>query len=608
MAWTNTGGGDHNGADWTPGNGETIGGTHTNIGSFTITSGYTVDISQGSDLKIFADDIDVDGTLNGNGKGYAAGSSKLSGTGPGGGVGNNSTGAGAGGGGYGGAGGQGGDSGAGGGSSYGSSSDSIIQMGSGGGGSYNRPGGNGGGSVLLNACTVDIDGTINCNGLLGGSASVTGGGGGAGGGICILCKTLVCTTATMTCNGAAGGSASSGGGGGGGGGRAKFFYYSTDVDPLTKTTVTNGPASGGTEPGAAGTIGTENGYPTMGRSYTSHVPGQVINFGISGVVHLTKIDLNAGVMTASGDHTLTIYESPSKITNYGSKTITISGTGDQTFEFASTILLPDGMLDYYFEVVRTSGDCAFNYAGNNEYGQGDMYHNDVLLDGLDLYMKVYTYPHVIKPSVYNVSDRSMKCNVAGIVLTGASHRINADGSGHIDYDDEFTTAKYAGDLAGLSGVTYDDPNNELDIAAGGYIYYKLDTKYPVFGIPTLTSQIDTTAGTPTIQIAEDINGEPAGWYNITDSIVDNVDTEYELDAEDLNLEGKTIIYFRFDCAGTATASLKSFNLNIDLDTSTAQIPAVDMGGSANTFRCDQDDTSSINSTITLYYNDAKLAG
>ena len=40
--WSNTGGGDHNGADWTPSNGDEIAGVHTNIGTFTVAAGTIV--------------------------------------------------------------------------------------------------------------------------------------------------------------------------------------------------------------------------------------------------------------------------------------------------------------------------------------------------------------------------------------------------------------------------------------------------------------------------------------------------------------------------------------------------------------------------------------
>lgn len=42
FAWSDLGGGDHGGADWTPANGAVIAGVHTNIGTFTIPAGYTV--------------------------------------------------------------------------------------------------------------------------------------------------------------------------------------------------------------------------------------------------------------------------------------------------------------------------------------------------------------------------------------------------------------------------------------------------------------------------------------------------------------------------------------------------------------------------------------
>lgn len=77
-AWTDTGGGDHGGADWTPSNGVSIAGTHTNIGTFTITAGYTVYIQafDGSNygwLSVSANTVNVVGTLTASGKGYGGG-------------------------------------------------------------------------------------------------------------------------------------------------------------------------------------------------------------------------------------------------------------------------------------------------------------------------------------------------------------------------------------------------------------------------------------------------------------------------------------------------------------------------------------------------------
>lgn len=615
MSWTNTGGGDHDGENWTPSNGISIGGTHTNIGSFLITSGYTVYVSTGLILKIYADDIDIDGTLYGQGRGYAGATSWANGSGPGGGI-KAADSEGAGGAGYGGAGGAGEGTTGSGGSSYGDNNDSGLNMGSGGGGA-NRDcspdygnGGNGGGAVFLNACTVDVDGSINMNGNAGTFGGTCGGGGGGSGGcLCIICKALICTSSTMSCNGGAGagGFAGGDGGGGGGGGRAKFFYQSTDVDPLTKTTVTGGALSQGS---TAGSTGTEHKTIDLIQSDATHVFGQTINFNTAGPVIVTKIILKVDAETTSQSQVLTIYDSPDKITNYGSRSITVSGTGEKTWTFTVPVILPDGTASYYFEVAGASADHTFNFSCKDVYAAGNVYYDGIEIDGLDLYMKVYTYPHVINPQVYNKSDTNRKCDIAGMILTGAAHRINADGTGHIDYTDDITTAKYAGDQAGISGVTYQDIGDLLKFAINGYLYYKIDCKYPVIGIPTLTCRINILSGTPTIQIAKDIDGNHGGWHNIKKAVVDasGVDTEYDLDADDLSLENKTILYFRFDCDSSATLDLLKFVLDVELDTSCAQIPVVDEGGAANTFRCDQDPTSSIDGTVTLYYNDAKYPG
>ena len=89
QAWSNTGGGDHGGADWTPANGTYIAGNHTNIGTFTVAGGTTVYIqpydgtSYGS-VQINANTIDIQGTLTASGQGYGGGGAGGGGAGRGG--------------------------------------------------------------------------------------------------------------------------------------------------------------------------------------------------------------------------------------------------------------------------------------------------------------------------------------------------------------------------------------------------------------------------------------------------------------------------------------------------------------------------------------------
>ena len=95
MAWTNTGGGDHAGADWIISSNTTIAGRHYNIGTFRVNSGVTATVAsysgsnhtsdsaatnhtadpgslQGA-LRIEANVIDIQGTIVADGAGYGGG-------------------------------------------------------------------------------------------------------------------------------------------------------------------------------------------------------------------------------------------------------------------------------------------------------------------------------------------------------------------------------------------------------------------------------------------------------------------------------------------------------------------------------------------------------
>lgn len=251
-AWTDTGGGDHGGANWTP-DGDTIAGVHTNINIFTISNGATATINAASPLEVYAQNITVLGTLDGNGKGYAA----AAGAGAGG-YGSYDGGYGGGGGaGYGGAGGDGsrGNPGAGH-AAVGSISSKTLIMGSGGGNAEsNGVGGKGGGAVQFFAELILIDGIITMDGALGTYVNSGPGGGGSGGGI-LLCGSNITLSGTLSADGAAGTrySTTSDGSGGGGGGRIKVFYYTAYNNATETVTVTGGAKPvANPEPGENGT-------------------------------------------------------------------------------------------------------------------------------------------------------------------------------------------------------------------------------------------------------------------------------------------------------------------------------------------------------------------
>jgi len=216
--------------------------------------------------NVSATTINIYGTINATGSGYRGGASVSTfvtpnnGEGLGGGMitycidnGNGNDGSTGSGGGFGGIGGRGYDASSSGSGScatfqdsgfttpgpiYGNATDLSVYFGSGGSGgsssdTYNSEcGGDGGGAVVLNGTTININGTIDVTGLIGCYSGFSGisGGGGSGGTILIYGNTIYSDFAVLNASGGSGqefllpGPQSIGESGGGGGGRIKIFY------------------------------------------------------------------------------------------------------------------------------------------------------------------------------------------------------------------------------------------------------------------------------------------------------------------------------------------------------------------------------------------------
>ena len=610
MTWTNTGGGDHEGEDWTPADTTVVAGIHWNIGTFTVTTGYTITVSTGVEFEVHADTVSVVGTIDGNAKGFA-GNAQAAGSGPGGGGEGTygaTNGSGGGGGGYGGAGGVGGQGSQGtagaAGAQNGTANTPIVNMGSGGGGSHSETdyGGRGGGSVFLTGEDITISGTITCNGGNGGGYSYGGCGGGAGGGI-LFFGDAVTISGTLSVNGGNGGNADSGGGGGGGGGgRMKVFYRTLNTIGISSSATAG---TGGTSPQDAGDNGVAGNYTaTKTNTTSSKTFGQEFTPNVSGKVAISAIVLHVQDVNTSGDFTLTVYNDTGKGTNYGSKSITIAATASYTWTFDNWLILPDGTSQYYFEVVADgAGDINLGREGNDNLPDDSHYFTLVELSKIIAYEIIYGLGQVNTPQIYNTADTTVKVHPANLMLCGSVYKINTDGTGTVEYNDDFTNEKWEIDST-YSGITHNSMFDRLEIADGGYLYYPIDTKNPVTGIPTLTALINITAGTPTIQIAADSGGSPDTWYDITTAIVDNVETVYDLDSTSLSLKGLTKFYWRVDCTdtGTHTCAVKSFELDVVITTIDVEHPKIGATG-VSTIRCDQDDDSGIDCEISLIYRD-----
>jgi len=198
MSFTNIGGGDHSGADWTISTNINIAGVHTNIGTFKVNTGITATVEPYSGsaygtLSISAEDIDIVGVLNASVKGYGGGAGGAGGVG---GSGYNDSDQAGSAGGAGSRGGANGSASVGSGSSY-----STVQYRGSNGGNGGAGGGTYGGSASTGGVGQYEAGSVGASGLKGGyagtgingdsstddsvnigSGGAGGGGGGAGGG------------------------------------------------------------------------------------------------------------------------------------------------------------------------------------------------------------------------------------------------------------------------------------------------------------------------------------------------------------------------------------------------------------------------------------------
>ena len=187
-------------------------------------------------------EIQINGSINTNGKGYA------SSNGPGEGIdgsGSYYEGSGAG---YGGLGGTG----------YGVTGNGAvygdlyipISLGSGGGNSASVLGGNGGGAIKINATeTVVVNGKISANAENGISTTMTASGGGSGGSILVFSPSITGSGQIQSSGGNGGSSAGYGSGGGGGGGR--IALYTNSLSKNISITVAGGT---GNQAGYVGSI------------------------------------------------------------------------------------------------------------------------------------------------------------------------------------------------------------------------------------------------------------------------------------------------------------------------------------------------------------------
>lgn len=185
-------------------------------------------------------------------------------------------------------------------------------------------------------------------------------------------------------------------------------------------------------------------------------------------------------------------------------------------------------------------------------------------------------------SIYNMADSTTKCAIANHILETAVHTINTDGTGSVEYADSFLTKKYLAAAIESPGIAW--YSGELGLTGVGHITWFFDTKYTISEIPVFTSRIFKFFGTPKIQISID----NSTWYDIKTAVVNDVETAYDLEADDLDLRAKTSFYVRIRAEAGVVSIIKSMALSIPIHTVYAKNIKLTKGGAVNTFKCIQD--------------------
>jgi len=195
---------------------------------------------------------------------------------------------------------------------------------------------------------------------------------------------------------------------------------------------------------------------------------------------------------------------------------------------------------------------------------------------------IVSYAHYTENlSVYNMADPTVKCAIANRILDTAVHTINSDGSGSVEYEDTFLTKKYLAATVGSGGTWY---TGELGVTGVGQVTWFFDTKYPISEIPVFPARVFKFLGIPTIQISlDDIT-----WYDIKTAIVNDVTTDYDLEADDLDLRGETSFYVRVRAESGVICIIKNIAIYIAMHTIYAKNIKLTRGSAVNTFKCVQD--------------------
>lgn len=209
--------------------------------------------------------------------------------------------------------------------------------------------------------------------------------------------------------------------------------------------------------------------------------------------------------------------------------------------------------------------------------------------------------------MWNTADPSKIMSCCNKLYPKYRIEINADGTGSLNYAEDFLDANYSITADAESGVTYNTANNSIILGSGGYVTFPMDCRYPVTGIPSLSAIV--ISGSPQIYIAEDVGGSPGTFYAIDGNVATDASgatiSRLLNNVTSLQLASKTKFYVKITPYSTGTCEFGGLSIHAPLSTVDAERFKIYATKKANTIAVQT--TGEASSIVTLRYRDMSPA-
>jgi hypothetical protein len=266
--------------------------------------------------------------------------------------------------------------------------------------------------------------------------------------------------------------------------------------------------------------------------------------------------------------------------------------------------------NYEYPDFEDFSDSPYLLCGVNEdvtlryYGRGDdtdhaSFHKDLECD----HTEIITNGLGTGIQIYNTADPLTILHVCNKFSPGSTMEINADGTGSFRYLENLADITYQNVCYSRSNDNYNQNSKLLTLATSGSVIYRIDTRYPITGIPFIV--LDVISGNPQIAIASEDSGNPGTYYVVdqnttTDQSGQTIYRELNQTAN-LQLKGSTVFYVRITPYTAQSCVINSLFIYADIVTLDAERPKIFATGEPNTFKVNMPNATALE--VSFQYRD-----